>query len=287
MNLPLPWLMWYARRGPVAALRRSALRKIARQHNGVEQETLLRDGFRMRLRLGDPVDTSLAVNGVFEPQLTTLIARLAPDLPSFVDVGCNIGYFTCVVRRHHATVPIVAIDANPRMIARARDNAERNGFGGIAWENVGIGAEPGTLTLHVNDERPSQASFGGATLAGVRQVPVPVEPLPAVLARHGIAEVGLLKVDIEGFEPALFQGLPASFMPRLQRLVFEFQPAHLARCGFAPGLIPSYPWWSQYRCFGLDNDHDRLVPLEPSQFLAREWDSLYAERRDLSSAVGA
>jgi FkbM family methyltransferase len=287
MRLPLPLLMWYARRGPLAPLRRSALRKIARQHNGVEQEVALTAGFRMHLRLGDPVDTALAVTGDFEPQLTTLISRLAPRLPSFVDVGCNIGYFTCLVRSRNAGVPVVAIDANPRMIARARANAERNAYQGIAWENVGIGAEPGTLTLHVNDERPSQASFGGASLSGVRAEEVRVEPLPQVLARHGIGRVGLLKIDIEGFEPALFQGLPPDFMPRLERLVFEFQPAHLARCGFPPSLIPSLPWWSQYRCFGLDNASAQLVPLETAQFLTREWDSLYAERRDLPSGDGA
>ena len=95
----------------------------------------------------------------------------------------------------------------------------------------------------------------------------------------------MLKIDIEGFEPALFQGLPAEFMPRIKRMIFEYAPGHIAKCGFSQDLLPNMPWWSQYRCFGLKGDRPSMVPLRPQQFSLNEWDGIYAERIDLPEDV--
>ncbi len=283
MKLPLPVLMWYAQHGPFATFRHSALRKISRGYNGVERDVMLDAGFRMQVRIGDPVDTAIAVTGHFELGLTRLIIRLAPTLESFVDVGCNIGHFTCLFRQGNRTASVLAIDANPRMIERAQANAQRNQFSRIIWENVGIGQREGELTLHINDERPSQASFGASKsiASATRAHQIRVEPLSTVIARSGITTIGLLKIDIEGFEPALFQGLPLDFVPRIKRMVFEYAPEHMAKCGFPQDALSSLPWWNQYRCFGMKGDGPTMVPLRPGEF-SGNWDGIYVERIDLS-----
>jgi FkbM family methyltransferase len=282
MKWPLPVLMWYAKHGPFATFRHSALRKISRGYNGVERDVMLDAGFRMQVRIGDPVDTAIAVMGHFELGLTRLISRLAPSLESFVDVGCNIGHFTCLFRRINSIVPVLSIDANPRMIERAKANAQSNQFSDIIWENIGIGQHEGELTLHINDERPSQASFGAGKSqpALIRAHQIRVEPLSTVIARSGIDSIGLLKIDIEGFEPALFQGLPLEFMSRIKRMVFEYAPDHMAKCGFPQDALARLPWWNQYRCFGMKGDGPTLVPLRPGEFTG-DWDGIYAERIDL------
>ena len=286
MKWPLSALIWYAKHGPFEAFRHSALRKISRGYNGVERDVMLDSGFRMQVRIGDPVDTAIAVTGHFELGLTRFISRLALNLESFVDVGCNIGHFTCLFCRMNGKAPVLAIDANPRMIERAKVNAQSNQFSDIIRENIGIGNCDGELTLHINNERPSLASFGlgKSPLATTRAHQIRVEPLSTVIVRSGITNVGLLKIDIEGFEPALFQGLPLEFLPRIKRMVFEYVPNHMAKCGFPEDSLAKLPWWNQYRCFGMKGEGPTMVPLRPGEF-SGDWDGIYAERIDLPDGI--
>ena len=129
MKLRSRILRWYANHGPGSSLRKSAGRKFRRAENGQEIVQQTKHGFQIKLRIGDPVDTYTAINSEFEPALSNLIRDVASDCPSFVDVGCNIGYFTCLFRQVNPDAPILAIDANPEMIRRTSENLELNSFG--------------------------------------------------------------------------------------------------------------------------------------------------------------
>ncbi|CAN0210311.1 unnamed protein product [Discosporangium mesarthrocarpum] len=48
-----------------------------------------------------------------------------------------------------------------------------------------------------------------------------VVPLPTILDQLGISQVNLLKVDVEGDELAVLQGVPASLWPHVHQVVVE------------------------------------------------------------------
>lgn len=265
-------LVWWANRGLGAWSRRSALRKFSRRNNGRMQVVQTRHGFSMEVRIGDPVDTTLAVTRGFEPRLCAEIKALSRPGMTFVDVGCNIGFITCLVAAGSSGSRIIAIDANPEMARRCRENLERNGFAATVI-NQGVGETSGELEFFVTDDRPSMGSFGAGErtreqlAAGLAHVfRVPVRPLPVILREQGVTRVDLLKVDIEGFEPALFAGLAADTdAPPITALVFEYVPAHCQRCGFDVADLWRLPWWSRYRLEAMCIEDGRRAICKPGE----------------------
>ena len=95
---------------------------------------------------------------------------------------------------------VVAIDANPLMIERARLRFAKEIFAKrLTLLNVGISRMPGTATFWISDQ-PEWSSFDRtiASRNGTphRSVSVPTAPFSQLLAEHGIPHY--LKIDIEG-----------------------------------------------------------------------------------------
>ena len=98
-----------------------------------------------------------------------------------------------------------------------------------------MGDEPGEATLHLKRE-PGHNSLGdiGASET-VDRVRVPVRTLDGFAAERGIDHIGLIKIDVEGYEPDVIRG--ADRLLREQRVdlvLFEFSPDFYRQRGIDP-----------------------------------------------------
>ena len=65
-----------------------------------------------------------------------------------------------------------------------------------------------------------------------RQVLVPVKTLDACIREWGIEKIDLLKIDVEGHEPQVFQGAAAALAEhRIRAILCEFNDFWLRRVG--------------------------------------------------------
>ncbi|MBM4196309.1 MAG: FkbM family methyltransferase [Gammaproteobacteria bacterium] len=115
------------------------------------------------------------------------------------DVGMHNGNDTAYYL--HRGFRVVAIEANPELIAPARARfAAEIARGQLCIENVAIAAAPGEVELHVSSRFDMLASVDAehaAMLGGdVRTIKVPGIPLGFLFEKHGVPHY--LKVDIEG-----------------------------------------------------------------------------------------
>lgn len=104
----------------------------------------------------------------------------------------------------------------------------------LRFENIAVMPEPGRLTIHrVRRDAPVHAhwhgiaSFSRANLVAqgvpeqhIEAQEVPGEPLSAILQRHGVAEVGLLQVDTEGFD---FEVIKSAFAAGLKPEMINYE----------------------------------------------------------------
>lgn len=284
---------WYANNGPGLSLRRSAGRKFRRSEIGNEILMETKHGFSMHLCIGDPVDTYTALHSEFEPALSNLVGKLAPGAASFIDIGCNIGYFTCLFCSRNPDAPVLAIDANPEMVARCEENLRLNSFRNVKVVNVGIAAGESVIPFLINPGSPSLASFGNTPMlekqnaAGqLTRIEVRTKPLPVVLAEAGITNCGLIKIDIEGYEPSLFEGLDEDFHKVAERILFEYVPGHMEACGFDPSSIWKHPLVSHYRTYALDTTKPDVITeiVDPSA-IPSTTDTIFLVRKDLPPPV--
>ncbi|MCP5178823.1 MAG: FkbM family methyltransferase [Pseudomonadales bacterium] len=257
------FLLWYARHGVGKALRRSALRKFRRQARGQAYRVRTRDGVLLDLEVGDSVDNAIIVHGEFEPLTSALFRQLAPAVQGLVDVGCNLGYFATLFAHLRPGVPVVAVDANPAMAARARGHASLNALHAVDVHAVGLAARPGRLTLMVPAARHSLASFayaaGDDKQADVARLTVPVTTLPALLAGRPAVSHLLVKIDTEGYEAAILDGLDDSVIGRIDALLMEVNFRNLRRAGVQLETLLGHDWLDAFAWFFVDDASARLT----------------------------
>jgi FkbM family methyltransferase len=124
---------------------------------------------------------------------------------SCLDVGSNIGFYSLLASSVNGGAPVLAFEPHPIACKRLRENAALNGLDNIRVVEAAIGdvAGSGRFTTNLFD----QNRIATTEDAGVSAM-VPLTTLDAVLHDQRIhpSEVGLVKIDTEGFEAHVLRG---------------------------------------------------------------------------------
>ena len=142
--------------------------------------------------------------GEFEPAETALIQKLLTQVDLVINVGANIGYYSCLALKQNKKVVVFEpIDANLRYLLR---NIKANG-----WES---NAE--VFSLALSDQVGVLEIYGGGTgaslIEGWSGTPkddvtlVPVSTLDIVLGERFAGQKILFIIDIEGAEKMMLDG---------------------------------------------------------------------------------
>lgn len=180
----------------------------------------------------DYVGWAIFKTGAYEPQTLGLALRIMTAEPGlFVDVGAHFGWYTCAVAAL-ADTSVVAIEPDAENCSALRANVALNRFLRVSICNVAVGPAPALLTL----SRRSVGNSGTVTverstaLAGPQNwvASVTLENLLNELVRRAIRPI-LLKIDVEGFEPAVLAGLDFDGRFRPKHMLIECDDAFCAR----------------------------------------------------------
>ncbi|MEU9246925.1 FkbM family methyltransferase [Streptomyces sp. NPDC048385] len=190
-----------------------------------------RFGARFHVDTHDMIQRYLYLFGIWEPHLTHWIqGRLRPG-DTFVDVGANIGYFSVLASRQVGpSGRVVAIEASTDFHARLMENLSANECHNVRCVNSAVSHTREKLTFYLE-----QATNLGATSI-VRPARSPeshfemaAEPLPAILTDDELRGARIVKIDVEGAEAAVVEGL-SPVLGRLRpdaELVIEVCPQRL------------------------------------------------------------
>ena len=190
-------------------------------------EVALPWGVPIRVRPSEIIGRSIVGLGVFELQVTEAIWRLVDPGETAADVGANIGYMTSVLgRRVRPGGTVWCFEPHPDLFSELSHNVDRwrtpsgaNGLtpgrspaGGAAavtfeLRNAAVSDRSGACTLHVPSDfsvNRGLASVEARAAEGTTAITVPQVSLDETFA--GVDRVGLIKVDVEGHEAAVFRG---------------------------------------------------------------------------------
>lgn len=179
---------------------------------------------------------------VQEPLTTALFGELLRDGDTYVDVGSHIGYHTLIARQHIGmTGRVLAIEPQPYHCDRILANWHYNKFENITVQVAAAGRESGFISLsHQPAEDRSRLSLLGEAhardVAPKREFRVPIIPLRSILDQNGIGAVRLLKIDVEGYESTVIEGL-CEASELVENIILEVLPeANGQRDGSRPML---------------------------------------------------
>lgn len=164
-----------------------------------------------------------------------------------LDVGANIGHVSLLLADLVGAEKLIAFEPTPVSFRRLQENWKLNGWNTGRLHKMAIGAEAGALFIP-DSERPETTNSLKKS-KGSRDVEVLVKPLDALAGLWSDAPVGLLKIDVEGFEAAVFRGAAQMLRSRRPGLImFESLEGRLS-----PEIVKVFTE-TNYRPFQLDSD---------------------------------
>lgn len=193
-----------------------------------------------------------------EPGTVALVERLLQPGDCFIDVGANVGAYTLVAARHVGpSGKVIAVEPMPATARALRTTVSLNGVSSIVeTHECALGSAAGRATMY-----PGKTSGHSSMLeidgAGGEPVEVDVKRGSEIVGRR---RPQLIKVDVEGWELDVLEGLNSCIRSAGVSLIVECSPVHIRRKG-----LSLEAWLNWLRGLGMKIwiIDDRRIALRP------------------------
>jgi len=136
----------------------------------------------------------------FMADLALIAPHLRPGMVAF-DVGANIGYLAMYLRqRIGPSGELFCFEPEPENYAELESNLLRNRLDNCHAISAAVGAQEGTVTF-------ARGLNGHVAPDGTEGISVPVLTLDGFVGQRGLARVDFVKIDVEGFEVDVLNGM--------------------------------------------------------------------------------
>jgi FkbM family methyltransferase len=227
-----------------------------------ECDATTRFGARMHVRIPETLQTYIYFFGIWEPEISAYITRLLSPGDTFIDIGANVGYDTLLAAsRVGPQGHVYAFEASPGIYRLLQNNLNRNNPGNVSTYNIAICDQPRTVDVYLHPE----GNLGGTTIiaglaerrSAMLEGSVSGRPITAVLPETTILNARLIKIDVEGAEWQVIQGL-AALLPRLSartEILVEVNRDALRRHGTTTEAFVKIFRDAGFSVFTLDNPY--------------------------------
>lgn len=243
------------------------------------------DGLVLHLNPEDEYITSVMVEwGVWEPLETAVLQRELGPGDTFIDVGAYIGYYTVIASREVGeSGRVIAFEPDPTNFALLERNVHANGCTNVILEQKALSDTQGVLRLFLHDSSKGSHSFyeSEETRGSIEVEAVPLDAYLRDLSGH----VQLIKIDTEGAEGIIFEGMKETLQSRKDiRLLMEFYPWKLQRSGYAPDRLLDGLESLGFRIQEIHEGRGEVFPATAEALLERlpadrrVWTNIFLER---------
>jgi len=198
-----------------------------------------------------------------------LFSRLVRPGHIVLDVGANIGYYSLLAARLVGEIGIVyAIEPDPRNCRFLMKNIYANGYKNIKVLPIAISDKSGTKPLFldrdstetslIRQKRREQAIIG--------EIVIETMSIDELCERERIQHVEVIKIDIEGGEPAAIRGAIETIRTNDITLFVEFCPLALKDSQTNPEEFIELLRDVGLKVFLIDEKQRRLLP-EPLAYV--------------------
>jgi FkbM family methyltransferase len=153
---------------------------------------------------GNSLHHRLMQDGTFEPDEVALTAECLEDCDVFVDIGANIGFYSCLARSMGKQA--VAIEPQEQNLRYLYANLLANDWADVEVFPLGLSERAGIVSLY------GYSSTGASLVPGWAAQPkrfkktIPVSTLDSLLGCRFHERKMFIKLDVEGFEYQVLLG---------------------------------------------------------------------------------
>jgi FkbM family methyltransferase len=169
---------------------------------------------------------------------------------AIVDIGANLGIFSLLFAARYPDRRIYAMEPNPSTFNTLKENINKNKASNIRAFDLAVGDMDGEVMFDANPTDRGTAAL--STGSSAHAVKVISKKMDTIAREENMNQIGLLKVDVEGFEAAVFAGAAHVLQQvRPSVIFFEVCPKHAIANGFDPATAARKLVENRYRLFRI------------------------------------
>lgn len=231
-------------------------------------------GCRYRGNTKSFLDWRVLLYGAYAPSELSVLGHAARYLRRqgrrvvYLDIGANIGHH--ILFMSGLADELHGFDPNSAVLKQAREKIAMNSITNTVLYEIALGDRNETRGYFP----PGSANEGsGSFLPGWpgknsrTAIPLCVRKADEFLAEQGIVDVGVVKIDVEGFEPAVIRGLSPVFERDRPFILLELSAEGLNEIGGEAGLRACL--FDDAKVFRVNGNYRFAHSLEPHQFEPR------------------
>ncbi|MBN1189230.1 MAG: FkbM family methyltransferase [Dehalococcoidales bacterium] len=182
----------------------------------------------------DPKDSlGLSFSRNYEPFETDLIKKEIKRGDVLLDIGANIGYYTLIFARSAGEEGrVFAFEPEPSNFSLLKKNVEANGYKNVELVQKAVSNETGKSRLFLSRGRSVDHRIFDPQ-DGRRQIDIEVTRLDDYFKDYS-GKIDFIKIDVQGAEGAVIEGMPAILKNHPVKIAMEFNPYILRASGVDP-----------------------------------------------------
>ncbi|HDY66397.1 MAG TPA: FkbM family methyltransferase [Candidatus Scalindua sp.] len=159
--------------------------------------------------------------GIWEPNTTKLVKEILKEGETVVDVGTSVGYFTLLFARQVGEKgKVISVEQGKMQYQYMIHNVKANGYQDrvLAFNNAAWNKDEKMILPILGYKDKNQVCEG--------------RKVDTILKENGVDKVDLIKIDVDGVEPQILEGLIKTFEanPNL-KMIIEYYPEYIEGAG--------------------------------------------------------
>ena len=231
------------------------------------------NGHRMVLGANGSYPPIRMATGRYEVETTRLFERLLKPGMVVVDVGAHVGYFSLVAARQvGSTGRVYSFEPEPTNHSLLLQNIELNEYQQVVPVNKALSDRVGSATLIVTALDSGRNSMYPIDMPTKGTLEIETTTADAFLEELGWPEIDLVKIDVEGAEADVLNGMDQLLAKSGKlNLIVEFNPALLRKAGVDLMDFLRMPPSLGFDAFWIDEDKgpQRLEETDLAQLVER------------------
>jgi FkbM family methyltransferase len=213
--------------------------------------------FDFYVRLNDPFHYDLILH-LHEPDVGEWLSKELRQGMTVVDVGANVGSYTLLIAEKVGREGrVIALEADPDTAAILSKNMEVNG---LTWVEVVQGAAYKTCgEIRLGRALASTGYSGLYYEKAVEWIQVPALTLDSLAERLALGRIDLVKIDVEGAEIDVLEGMKGLLSKQRPTLLVELHPHLVPESSGVPAGLER----AMYSVEFLDEEHIVARPRAP------------------------
>jgi FkbM family methyltransferase len=226
-------------------------------------------GVKLTLPTKDTAIVPSILGGYFEALELDLFAKAAEKSTTILDVGANIGLFSCVAgKAMPAGGAIYAFEPVAENAKYFRQNLLNNHLTNVELIESAVGQEVGELDLFISTESIANHSASSRHSRGSESVSVPMTSVDAFVTSRGIGHVDLIKTDVEGYDGYVLKGAVETIKRHQPTIFIEYDPTGLKYCDFEPADFADLLFSTYDYCVRVDEVNHKASQMTEQELLA-------------------